>query len=234
MESPFQQGRTSTRASTTATLLQLIGTSPPTLDTAHDSFKWALTTSGSFTVKSTYDHLVNSLVGDFPKRLMWNPKISSKISFFMWTAYLNKILTIDNLKKCGNHMANACYSCLRAEESTDHLLTHCQYSHVIWLEILPHSGWCRPFPDTFANLIHGWVSKGLSHVGKIFWSFIPTAISWSIWNERNRRIFYGRTLSSYDLNIQIKTLLHFLVSNTYRDFKTHLDICVFSWDSLFV
>ncbi|OVA19801.1 hypothetical protein BVC80_1687g19 [Macleaya cordata] len=48
-----------------ATLLQLIGTSPPTLDTSQDSFKWTLTTSGSFT------WMVLALPGHLRKPYPW-------------------------------------------------------------------------------------------------------------------------------------------------------------------
>ncbi|OVA19128.1 Reverse transcriptase zinc-binding domain [Macleaya cordata] len=61
-----------------------------------------LTTTGVFTVKSTYDFQVESISDDFPRKIIWHPKVPSKIGFFMWTAYHRKILTIDNLKKRGN------------------------------------------------------------------------------------------------------------------------------------
>ncbi|OVA16123.1 hypothetical protein BVC80_8143g4 [Macleaya cordata] len=40
-------------------LLQQIGPQTPILDSLEDTFKWSLTKTSLFTVKSTYDHLLN-------------------------------------------------------------------------------------------------------------------------------------------------------------------------------
>ncbi|OUZ99497.1 Reverse transcriptase zinc-binding domain [Macleaya cordata] len=163
-------------------LLQSIGATPPNLDAAEDTICWSLSKDEHFTVKTTYDHLLGNEenVENFPTRLIWNHRIPPKIFFFTWTAYLNKILVLDNLQKRGHQLANACYFCLRNEECANHLLLHCPYTREIWAGILPQFGWCWPFARTFALFLQGWNCKGLTTQGKRIWYFIPAAIAWGV------------------------------------------------------
>ena len=50
--------------------------------------------------------------------------------FFMWTAALRKILTLDNLRR--NIVVVGWYCmCKNSEKSTDHLLIHCEVARVM-------------------------------------------------------------------------------------------------------
>lgn len=55
--------------------------------------------------------------------------IPSKVSFFMWNAFLDKILTMDHLQR-GWTLANICVICLK-KESVDHLFAHCAMAHSV-------------------------------------------------------------------------------------------------------
>lgn len=45
-------------------------------------------------------------------KCIWKPIYPSKVSFFLWTAYLDKILTLDHLKRRGWELTNRCMMCL--------------------------------------------------------------------------------------------------------------------------
>ena len=47
-----------------------------------DSLAWSLSKSGIFTIKSYYDKLMGGMMENFPRKLIWNNCISTKISFF--------------------------------------------------------------------------------------------------------------------------------------------------------
>ncbi|OVA09273.1 hypothetical protein BVC80_6499g2 [Macleaya cordata] len=51
-------------------LLQQIGPQTPIRDSLEDTFKWTLTKTSLFTVKSTYDHLLNEGEGNFPRKII--------------------------------------------------------------------------------------------------------------------------------------------------------------------
>ena len=67
---------------------------------------WTASKNGLFTVKSNYNLLVRENERHFPRNLVWNSCIPTKVSFFAWEAWWGKILTLDQFKKRGKHQAN--------------------------------------------------------------------------------------------------------------------------------
>ena len=51
-----------------------------------------------FEVRSYYKILHSTFHFSFPWRSLWKPKVPSKVSFFIWTSTLGRILTFDNLR----------------------------------------------------------------------------------------------------------------------------------------
>jgi len=70
--------------------IQLVGGS--------DTFKWNLTISGSFTVRSLYLHCLDTQP-PFRHKLIWKLKIPLKIKIFLWFLQKGILLTKDNLVK---------------------------------------------------------------------------------------------------------------------------------------
>ena len=62
-----------------------------------DSFKWGLSKSGVFTVKSMYNYLINS--GIKVSQEIWKTKIPLKTKIFMWYVKRGVLLTKDNLAR---------------------------------------------------------------------------------------------------------------------------------------
>jgi len=53
------------------------------------------------------------------------------VAFFVWTAALGKILTHDNLRRCGIVVVEWCVMCKKHGEFVDHLLLHCDVAQVV-------------------------------------------------------------------------------------------------------
>ena len=97
-----------------------------------DRVRLSMSNHGNFSVKSLYKVLeLNSSVC-FPVKIIWNPWVQQKISFFAWEASWGKDLTLDQIQKKGWALANKCFLCQDYEESIDHLLLHCEKMREVW------------------------------------------------------------------------------------------------------
>ena len=52
-----------------------------------------------FAIRSYYQVLTKSFDRSFPWKIVWKSKVPSRVVLFVWTAALENILTIDNLRK---------------------------------------------------------------------------------------------------------------------------------------
>ena len=69
---------------------------------------------------------------DLPSKLIWNARAAQKVGIFSWEATWRKIMILDNIQKRGWAMTNRCFLCGKGEESTDHLLIHCDLTRDLW------------------------------------------------------------------------------------------------------
>jgi hypothetical protein len=89
------------------------------LSDSNDVFKWNLTASGLFSVKSMYLDLLDAPVGNF-KKYIWKIKVPLKIRIFLWFLQKKVILTKDNLKKRNWQGCAKCFFCDQ-DETIQHL-----------------------------------------------------------------------------------------------------------------
>ncbi|WVZ54184.1 hypothetical protein U9M48_005022 [Paspalum notatum var. saurae] len=94
-----------------------------------DSFKWGLSKSGVFTVKSMYNYLINS--GIKVSQDIWKTKIPLKTKIFMWYVKRGVLLTKDNLARRNWNGHLGCCFC-NANESIQHLLFDCRLAKFLW------------------------------------------------------------------------------------------------------
>ena len=91
-----------------------------------------LDTCKGFEVSSYYQAFLGVCTQSFPWRSIWKQKVPSKVAFFVWTATLGTILTIDNLRKKKVLILDWCYIHKSNEESIDHLILHCPIVYELW------------------------------------------------------------------------------------------------------
>lgn len=160
-------------------LLCLLEGIRPDLNRA-DGLDWNLTKHGRFTSKSFYIQMVGPTFRSFPSRGTWILGIPTKISFFIWMAVLDKIITLDHLQRRWWNLANRCVLCLREEESVDHLFVHCALPHRVWGSFLSPLNISWSFPSHFYDLIAKWWIRGLARLHATIWSFLLGAICWGL------------------------------------------------------
>ncbi len=78
-----------------------------------DIMCWQSSSRKIFEVNSFYKLLQSGTDQSFPWRVVWKSKAPSKVSFFIWTAALGKVLTTDNLCKRLLFVLDWCSMCKR-------------------------------------------------------------------------------------------------------------------------
>ena len=78
---------------------------------SEDVIWWTPTCSRVFEVKSSYKELSIRGSMSFPWKSIWNAKLPTKVAFFVWTAALGNILTVDNLRRHHIIIVDWCCMC---------------------------------------------------------------------------------------------------------------------------
>uniref|UniRef100_A0A2N9H4Z9 Reverse transcriptase domain-containing protein n=1 Tax=Fagus sylvatica TaxID=28930 RepID=A0A2N9H4Z9_FAGSY len=128
-----------------------------------DKLVWRPSRKGIFEARSFYHVLRVTPTFRFPWKCIWGVKAPPRVAFFMWTVAW-------------------------ADESVDHLLLHCWAARQLWNFVFQFVGVDWVFPSQIPDLLFGWwnwFGKRSSGV----WNLIPSCLMWTIWRERNKRIF---------------------------------------------
>ncbi|OVA04930.1 Ribonuclease H domain [Macleaya cordata] len=160
------------------------------LSAGSDKRLWAWTSNGIFSVKSAFEKIREvSPLCPFA-RFYWANFVPKKLSVFFWRA-INKAIPVDvRIQNCAISLASGCVCCVpRSIESFDHLFLHVNIAAPLWDYFAPPFGIHREDYLDFWDFIWAWfnVSPGGSQMGSLA-TFIPLAIMWETWWERNHRI----------------------------------------------
>jgi hypothetical protein len=120
-----------------------------------DVFRWSLTTSGSFSIRSMYLDLLNDYTV-YLRKYIWKIKVSLKIRIFMWFLHKEVILTNDNCIKPSWHDCSKCCFCYQ-EETLQHIFFSCPFTRILWRIIF--MTFSLPPPSSVANLFGNWLME---------------------------------------------------------------------------
>lgn len=196
-----------------------------------DTYIWQLNKSGNFSVKSITMELAKSAAHlppspDKPKKL-WAGLIPPRIEIFTWLALLGKLNSRDRLLKLKiiEEPESKCPLCLEHLESSDHLLLLCSFSWKIW------SWWLKiwdlnwSFPSYLKEAFAQWSYPKPSPFFRKIWCAIFPIIIWSIWKERNSRIFNNVSCSISQIQDLILLRLCWWLKGWGMDFPySHEDV----------
>ncbi|CAN1249570.1 hypothetical protein LINPERPRIM_LOCUS7185 [Linum perenne] len=71
----------------------------------------------------------------FPAKSIWINCVPTKVQFFCWLAWRNRIAIVDNLKRRGLALPNWCVLCKCKEKSINHLFLHYNFTSQVWSKI---------------------------------------------------------------------------------------------------
>ena len=149
-----------------------------------DKFKWNLTTTGQFTVKSMYADYLHGHT-PFLRKYLWKLKVPLKIKVFMWFLHRKVILTKDNLIKRNWVGCKKCAFCTE-DETVEHLFIHCPFVRNIWRLI--HFTFNISPPTSVANMFGHWLD-GIDKDTKARIRIGVCAFLWAVWICRNDVVF---------------------------------------------
>jgi hypothetical protein len=159
------------------------------LNDHNDSIYWKWTANGKFLVASTYECQFQGSMTPFPASDIWTSYSERKNQFFAWLVMHNRVLIEDNILKKNWHCNQFCSFCLCLEETTQHLLTDCNYTEAVWNLVAPHFN----LPSYQILQLQGepiqWfqaILQGGSAKEKKRRTGILITVWWMIWKERNR------------------------------------------------
>ena len=127
---------------------------------------------------------------------IWNLRVWPKVALFLWLLCHQSILTWDNLRKRHFHCPSICPNCGENEETQQHLLYACPLASLLWEKVsFRCQRNCKPDTDIRGAIRdwhqHPFKSGILNHL----WRIIPGLLLWTIWKERNKRIFKDQRTS---------------------------------------
>ena len=138
--------------------------------------------------------------------VIWNPAIPPTMSFILWLAKRNRLLTLD--KVAFLNKGSLCPLCSNEDESNAHLFFSCRKSLQVW----PHIRDLAPFHRCFTSLqritdslIRG---RSISGVQEKLRCLTIAITVYCIWLSRTKLIFEDYQLSVIEVISKIKFLMY--------------------------
>lgn len=170
-----------------------------------------------FSVKKCYMWLVSRKNSQqeavyVPPKKIWSKYWPPKVSFLIWLAVNQKVLTQDNLcKRKWRDWVNHFYLCIDDGETSHHMLLHCSYANTIWRSFIELFNLVWIAPPSVEIAIHSWPNYKPKTRKDVVISTIPAAIIWNLWKERNRRTFENKSLPTTKVIQKIKFTIAYWV-----------------------
>lgn len=179
---------------------------------------WEVDQHGNFSVQSFCQTLLTKGKVPWMHHKVWMGVSPLKVKFFGWIVGLKKILTIDNLRLRKMTIVNACPLCLLDAESLDRLLLDCHNSYQIWIHFFQLLDIAFYIPRSWCQLFNEEIIFSGSSFPRNLWSTTIMSVIWSIWMERNKRIFQGQEYSVMHILdiIKLRTAWWMVGSSKYK------------------
>ena len=167
-------------------------------DNEADSISWSLTTDSKYSAKSAYKALFFGRISSVIMPQIWKTKAIPKCKLHTWLLFHNKCLTADNLAKRGWPHNPVCPLCNNAPETAIHLHVSCAFSQTVWTKLLAdlHLPGALCPSLTANNLRRCWSAVNTIVVPALLikrWKSLAMLTWWSLWKERNNRIFRNKS-----------------------------------------
>eukprot|EP00253_Pinus_taeda_P035953 PITA_35953 len=167
----------------------------------NDILRWGYHPKGSYSPSEAYKilHNRNAPIDTIWSKI-WELDSWPKVSHFLWLVGHKRILTWDKLRRRNFQGPSYCHNCKHNEETLQHLLDACPLANQLWEKVsFRCQRQCRKENDII-NSLRQWPQRPYkSELLNRLWNILPGLILWSIWKERNKRIFKNQCSQIEDI-----------------------------------
>ncbi|KAJ1695315.1 hypothetical protein LUZ63_012013 [Rhynchospora breviuscula] len=147
-----------------------------------DSVSWRWRSDGKYSSASVYKTLISAGKVTFRYSKIWKLKLPPSLKMFLILLAHGRLLTQEQLLKRNMLVQQRCYLCQQALlETADHLFSQCHFSS----QILRHLGLDLRQHSTVHSILNYICSASTPHQTSTLFS----TCFWSLWLERNNRVF---------------------------------------------
>ncbi|XP_010480522.1 PREDICTED: uncharacterized protein LOC104759275 [Camelina sativa] len=186
--------------------IPLIQSLPVSKSFRSDRLIWHYTKSGKYSVRSGY-RLARELQKEVEfgptctvlRAQAWKLEVPSKVQHFFWQVASGSLPVKERIAHRGVRCDVTCQRCGFVVESINHALFECVRSRLVW-ELspihIPTSGF--PHGSVYSNLDFIY-SKVLSSSGGSTIGYLLPWMLWTIWKDRNKKVFQGVEAEPMDI-----------------------------------
>jgi hypothetical protein len=163
-------------------------------DTRSDEIVWLWSASGEYMAKSAYHMQFQGSTRSNFKALIWRVWAPSRCKFSIWLMLQNRVWKADRLLRREWPNEYFCPLCIRNLETIAHLLKECPFTRSTWERINSWASLPSLHPqqwDDGAMLVAWFGSLSVARPASAAKGIrsLVTLDCWSVWCERNTRIF---------------------------------------------
>ena len=179
------------------TLQDLVERSKPTY-AATDGILWKHSQVLKYPTNLIISELWSSFAPSLPKSIasiVWQKFIPPRANLVAWLAIKGKLKTGDMLLQKGiiSPLEASCPFCAVSVESNSHILFTCRFAWSVWTEILRWWGLSAPLHNQCSSFCLQWQGLVRGKKNRGIWILILGCVIWSLWYERNRIKFEGKS-----------------------------------------
>ena len=117
------------------------------------------------------------------ERILWNPCIPTKVTFFACEVWWGKMITLNQLKRRWCALANKRSFCGEDEENIEHILLHCSMVRELLTLLFALVGIDWVLPYLMRDFLLGWKGAFMKKSHMKIWMAASFCLFWTIWRR---------------------------------------------------
>jgi hypothetical protein len=166
-----------------------------------DRFVWKWSPNGGYSVSSTYRAFFTGSTKLLGAKELWQAKAPPKVKMFFWLALHRRLWTAERRKRHGLQDDDACALCDQHAETGSHLFLGCAFARQVWFGLLSPFQLVDLVPVDDQDLGTWWIRqrRRIDKTSRPLFDRLLLLIAWSLWKERNARVFARTPSAAHDV-----------------------------------